>query len=86
MQHKGKQRRGTREHNFENKTGKELRIQNNKIIHQKKQNKISIKKGLAETKQEIKQKRQQHIEQVPKNESLKKMKNDKIDDQGEQKT
>ena len=40
---------------------------------------------MAETKQEIKQKRQQHIG-AQKNESLKKMKNDKIDDQGEQKT
>ena len=43
MQHKGKQRRGTKEENFENKTGKELRIQNIKIIHAKKKVKTRIK-------------------------------------------
>ena len=44
MQHKGKQRRGTREHNFENKTGKELK-QQDYPSKEKKQNKINIKKG-----------------------------------------
>ena len=53
MRHKGKQRRDTSEQNFEDKTSKVLRSQNNKIAHKKtkNKNKINKKKGLPENKQ-----------------------------------
>ena len=46
MRHKGKQRQDTREQNFEDKTRKALRSQNNKIAHEKKtKNKNKINKN-----------------------------------------
>ena len=51
MRHKGKQRRDTREQNFEDKTSKVLRSQNNKIVDDQEYQKTSQKhKGKMDEK------------------------------------
>ena len=85
MRHKGKQRRDTSEQNFEDKTSKVLRSQNNKIAHKKTKNKNKINKKKGWQKINREKTKKGIIEQVYKNETFEGEKN-KIDDREEQKT
>ena len=70
MRHKGKQRRDTSEQNFEDKTSKVLRSQNNKIAHKKTKNKNKINKKKGWQKINREKTKKGIIEQVYKNETF----------------